>query len=140
MSPACRSRLALSTLSVLGLAAGLLAQDEAEHPAARVTQVVAVVKRTGPAVVSVYSDGADPAAAPGGEGGEGGKGASLGSGLLIDADGFILTDTHVLPRGTEGIRVRLHDGGSFPATLVNLDLDNDVALLKISPRPGAPFA
>jgi len=137
MSPNCRSRLALSTLSVLGLAAGLLAQDEAERPAARVTQVVAVVKRTGPAVVSVYSDGADPAAAPGGEGG---KGASLGSGLLIDADGFILTDTHVLPRGTEGIRVRLHDGGSFPATLVNLDLDNDVALLKISPRPGAPFA
>ena len=129
----------LALASLLGLVARphAPAQDGAERPAPRVTQIVAVVQQAGPAVVTIYSDGADPSAAPAGEPG---KRGGPGSGLLIDADGFILTDTQVLPRGTEGIRVRLHDGGSFPATLVSLDLDTGVALLKIAPRPGAPFA
>ena len=127
----------LALASLLGLVVRPLAQDEGDRPAARVTQIVAIVQRAGPAVVSVYSDDPDPAAATAGEPARRG---SLGSGLLIDADGFILTDTQVLPRGTEGIRVRLHDGSSFPATLVNLDLDAGVALLKIASRPGAPFA
>src|SRR6185436_2546886 len=90
----------LALASLLGLVVRPLAQDEGDRPAARVTQIVAIVQRAGPAVVSVYSDDPDPAAATAGEPARRG---SLGSGLLIDADGFILTDTQVLPRGTEGI-------------------------------------
>ncbi len=57
---------------------------------------------------------------------------SLGSGVIVDAaKGYILTNNHVVS-GADSIKVTLHDGRSFKATLVGADPDTDIAVLKIS--------
>jgi serine protease Do len=55
---------------------------------------------------------------------------SLGSGFIITADGFIITNNHVV-EGADEITVRLTDGRSFRAEIRGLDPMLDVALLKI---------
>jgi serine protease Do len=136
MSAAPARRLSLALLSLAG---GALAQDAPDPHAARVTPIVAVVQRTGPAVVNLCLD-EEPASGAGGPSRARGEGESLGSGLMIDPDGYILTDAYALPRRTGGLRVRLRDGRSLPATLVNFDLASGLALLKVAAEPGAPFA
>ncbi|WP_068805321.1 DegQ family serine endoprotease [Thauera phenolivorans] len=58
---------------------------------------------------------------------------SLGSGFIIDADGYILTNAHVV-EDAEEIRVKLADRREFRATLVGADARSDVALLKIESK------
>src|SRR5699024_6319949 len=56
---------------------------------------------------------------------------SLGSGVIVNAaKGYILTNNHVVS-GADSIKVTLHDGRSFKATLVGADPDTDIAVLKI---------
>ena len=55
---------------------------------------------------------------------------SLGSGVIIDLQGHILTNNHVVS-GAEEIRVRLSDDREFSATLVGQDPETDVALIKL---------
>lgn len=55
---------------------------------------------------------------------------SLGSGFIISADGFILTNAHVVASADE-ITVRLTDKREFKARVVGADRRTDVALLKI---------
>lgn len=58
------------------------------------------------------------------------KGA--GSGVIISADGYIITNHHVID-GANTIKVTLRDGQtSYDATLIGSDADNDIALLKIN--------
>jgi len=58
------------------------------------------------------------------------KTESLGSGFLISADGFILTNHHVVS-GADEVIVRLSDRREFIADVVGSDKQTDVALLKI---------
>ncbi|VAW52413.1 Outer membrane stress sensor protease DegS [hydrothermal vent metagenome] len=53
-----------------------------------------------------------------------------GSGVIINANGFILTNYHVISRRDE-IRVRLNDGRVAKAKLIGSDPDTDLAVLKI---------
>lgn len=53
-----------------------------------------------------------------------------GSGVIISTDGYILTNYHVI-EGASTITVTLRNGNSYPATLVGVDDNLDVALLKI---------
>ena len=55
---------------------------------------------------------------------------SLGSGFIISADGFILTNAHVVDRADK-ITVRLTDKREFKAKVIGADKRTDVALLKI---------
>ncbi|MNO79058.1 putative periplasmic serine endoprotease DegP-like precursor [compost metagenome] len=55
---------------------------------------------------------------------------SLGSGFIISADGYVMTNNHVIADADE-ILVRLSDRSEFPAKLVGTDPRTDVALLKI---------
>jgi serine protease Do/serine protease DegQ len=55
---------------------------------------------------------------------------SLGSGFFINADGYILTNAHLV-EGAEKIRVRLSDQRIFPGRVVGVDTRTDVAVLKI---------
>lgn len=55
---------------------------------------------------------------------------SLGSGFIISADGFILTNAHVVDRA-EKITVRLNDKREYKAKVIGADKRTDVALLKI---------
>lgn len=55
---------------------------------------------------------------------------SLGSGFIVSADGYVVTNSHVVRNATR-IVVRLSDRREFDATLIGTDQDSDMALLKI---------
>jgi serine protease Do len=57
---------------------------------------------------------------------------SLGSGFVIDKDGYILTNRHVI-EGADKVQVTLPDGKSYDARIVGRDARTDVGLLKIEP-------
>ncbi|MDR2856785.1 MAG: Do family serine endopeptidase [Novosphingobium sp.] len=68
---------------------------------------------------------------------------SLGSGFIISADGYVVTNNHVITaegRGeVESITVTMPDGAEYPARLIGRDAASDLAVLKITaPRP-LPF-
>jgi serine protease Do len=67
------------------------------------------------------------------------KERSLGSGFVISADGYILTNDHVVD-GADEIKVRLSDGRNFTATVKGLDPKLDLALLKIEAGDKLPVA
>lgn len=56
--------------------------------------------------------------------------SSLGSGVIVSEQGYILTNNHVI-EGAAGIEVLLRDGRSAEAKLVGTDPESDVAVLKI---------
>ena len=63
--------------------------------------------------------------------------SSLGSGFIIDADGYIVTNHHVVAEADQ-ITVRLHDDREFEADLVGSDEKTDIAVLKIESGLGLP--
>jgi serine protease Do len=73
----------------------------------------------------------------GGDDDVGPQSASQGSGFVISADGYVLTNHHVVD-GADKIRVRLADRREFEAKLVGSDAQSDVAVLKVS-ASGLPF-
>ena len=64
---------------------------------------------------------------------------SLGSGFIVDTDGTILTNSHVILRGAK-VRVTLVDGREFDAKLVGADADSDLAVLRIAAGERLPTA
>jgi serine protease Do len=58
---------------------------------------------------------------------------NLGSGFVIDTDGYILTNRHVV-EGADEITVSFADGTDYEATVVGKDARTDVALIKIEPE------
>ena len=71
------------------------------------------------------------------------EGQSLGSGFIISADGFVVTNNHVIsPAGratVEEITVTMPDGTEYPAELVGADAASDLAVLKIERDEPFPF-
>ena len=66
------------------------------------------------------------------------KSQSLGSGVIISADGYILTANHVV-EGADEIKVALANGGTeFTAKVIGADAPTDVAVLKISGKDLPP--
>ncbi len=55
---------------------------------------------------------------------------SLGSGFILDRQGYILTNNHVI-QGADAIEVRLADGRVFPARAIGSDPKSDLAIVKI---------
>lgn len=69
---------------------------------------------------------------------------SLGSGFIVSADGYVVTNNHVITadgRGAEveSITVTMPDGTEYPAKLVGKDAASDLAVLKISASKALPF-
>jgi serine protease Do len=82
----------------------------------------------------------------GGQGGSGGDGAirerSLGSGVIVDGKGYIVTNRHVVEKA-DRIRVRLQDdppGVQHDAKVIGEDPETDLAVIKIELDRGVPAA
>jgi serine protease Do len=83
--------------------------------------VVRVAALASPSVVTITTtESAGPVQATG-----------TGSGLIVGADGLILTSNHVIS-GASSLHVTLADGRSFPATVVSTDRTNDLAIIRIA--------
>jgi len=54
---------------------------------------------------------------------------SLGSGVIVDDNGYVLTNNHVIEAASE-IQIVLHDGRSMPARIVGSDPETDIAVLQ----------
>jgi len=67
--------------------------------------------------------------------------SNLGSGVIVSADGYILTNHHVVEAADE-IQVALPDGKTLPAKVVGTDPETDVAVLKVqhAQLPAITFA
>jgi serine protease Do len=66
------------------------------------------------------------------------KQKSLGSGFIIDREGYILTNNHVVEKA-QSIKVKLTDGNEYDATIVGKDAKTDIALIKIEAKHTLPF-
>ncbi len=63
---------------------------------------------------------------------------SLGSGVFVDREGFVLTNAHVVRRANR-ILVVLHDGRQYEADVFDQNLGSDVALLRVRSQGGETF-
>lgn len=66
------------------------------------------------------------------------KRTSLGSGVIITKDGYIITNNHVV-ENADSINVRLTNFEEYDATIIGRDPKTDVALIKIEPKENLPF-
>ena len=127
-----------------GLAAPASAQERRVPTASELRLSYApVVQRVAPAVVNVYAAKVvvnsnplfdDPIfrrffGAPGGGGGRQIQ-RSLGSGVIVDASGLIVTNVHVI-EGADEVKVALADKREFEAEIVLKDKRSDLAVLRI---------
>ncbi|MFY2558627.1 trypsin-like peptidase domain-containing protein [Corallococcus terminator] len=133
------------------LVVALLASSGASADLARRRDaVVEVVQKVSPAVVYIGTEQEVESRfrrrSPleeffGGQGGEQGrqKIEGLGSGVIIDPTGIIVTNDHVI-RGASAIHVVLADGRSYDAEVIGSDAGNDLAVLKVTAKEALPIA
>lgn len=67
------------------------------------------------------------------------QGSGLGSGVIIDKRGYIVTNNHVV-NGARTIEVVLADGTKLNAQLTGIDAADDLAIIKINPPANMPVA
>jgi S1-C subfamily serine protease len=94
-----------------------------------------LAERARAAVVHVRGEMPDGSAA-GESDSEGGR-TSIGTGFIINKDGYLLTNEHVV-RGVIDLRVRLLDGRELGACVVGADMATDLALLKVTTKRPLP--
>ncbi len=96
------------------------------------TEVIDTVRKVEPAVVTVITNGSSTS--------YGGTIQASGSGVVISADGHIITNNHVI-EDSSSVAVIYHDGTRINARVVGTDPLTDIAVLKVDgPVPGfVPF-
>ena len=98
--------------------------------------LVDVVKAVSPAVVTITAEGVtatDPTT------GQTGQGTAMGSGVIFDANGLILTNHHVVEGNPSKLTVTLKDGRTFDASIYGIDTLTDLAIVKVD-QTGLPTA
>ncbi|MBS1831071.1 MAG: Do family serine endopeptidase [Acidobacteria bacterium] len=146
-----RSRLA----AVLVLASGycVVAAPPPPPPPPQITGFADVVSKDSPAVVSIYTTSVEKGGAADSKGQMGfapvpragsrprkKRSAGEGSGVIVEPNGTILTNHHVIDKATS-ITVRLSDGRDFDAKLVASDARTDLAVVRVDAKglPTIPF-
>lgn len=86
------------------------------------------VSTASPAVVNIYSEEISSNSV---YGTEARRLNNLGSGVIMDANGYILTNHHVV-QNADLITVQLQNGQEFPAELIGYDTYTDLAVLKVA--------
>ncbi|HVT15912.1 MAG TPA: trypsin-like peptidase domain-containing protein [Thermoanaerobaculia bacterium] len=140
MAGAAASLSRIIALACLLLAGPLAAQAAAQ--ASRRTPVVAVAEKVSPAVVNISAESMVRDADPffGGFLSPKRRAQALGSGLIVDSNGIVVTNAHVI-EGASRIVVTLLDGRELEAEVVGSDRDADLAVLKVAARglPAVPL-
>jgi serine protease Do len=130
----------LTAPSVVEIASAAVAPGSGAS--ARRTPVVAVAEKLGPAVVNIAAESLVRDADPffGGIFTRQRRAQSLGSGLIIESNGIVLTNAHVV-EGASRIVVTLLDGRELEAELLGSDHDADLAVLKVAANklPAVPL-
>jgi len=106
-------------------------------PGKRRDQVVDVYDKVKAAVVNIHSERTitAPADDPFRQPVQPQRVNGMGTGIILDPRGYILTNFHVVD-DVHSLRVRLHDGTGYNARVLGLDKEADLALIKIDPsRP-----
>ncbi len=109
-------------------------------PSPQLPSFAAIVKRVDPGVVTIST--VLEGRAPGGEigplpRGKRRSGKGLGTGFVVDSDGLVLTNSHVIE--SNQITVKLSDDREFIARIVGRDPRTDVAVLKIDAKDLTPI-
>jgi serine protease Do len=100
----------------------------------RITSLADLADKARPAVVHVRGIAPEePDAHPTSES----ERVSIGTGFIINKDGTIVTNDHVV-RNVTHLRVRLYDGRELPACVLGTDAPTDIAVLKIDARQALP--
>ncbi len=102
---------------------------------ARSGSLADLADRARPSVVHVRGNAPEEGAGarPGAEG----ERVSIGTGFVINKDGLVVTNDHVV-RNMTNLRVRLFDGREFPACVLGADAPTDIALLKVVTKRPLP--
>lgn len=120
--PAVISHVMLAAVLLLRLTGASAAADPIVDEAQQ--RRISVLEKISPAVVAIF-----------GNGGQGG-----GSGVLISADGYALSNFHVTSGSGNFMKCGLNDGELYDAVIVGIDPTGDVALIKLLGRDDFPFA
>lgn len=129
----------LRCLSLLAIFASLLAGTAVEASELRETALVRAVKRAKFSVVNIHSEktSADRDMAFDGPR----KVNGMGTGVVIDERGYIVTNQHVINE-VDSLRVTLYDGSTFAASVISYDRKHDLAVIKVDagkPLPVMPL-
>ncbi len=105
----------------------------------RETPLVRAVKRARAAAVNIHTEKTSPVTDPAfaTPGHHGRKINGMGTGIIIDERGYIVTNHHVV-NGVDSLRVTLDTGNTYSAVVISEDPVRDLAVLKI--QPTAPLA
>jgi len=138
-SPRRIQRHGIVTLLLLAsLAPSAWAGEKPEHPSRR-TAIVGVVERTKASVVNILSERQNPMLyGERGLSGTSGRSNGMGTGIVIDARGYIVTNFHVVDDVIK-LQVRMcGDEERYDATVIAKDKESDLAIIKINPKKPLP--
>lgn len=65
---------------------------------------------------------------------------AIGSGFVVSADGYVITNDHVVEGGGDAMSVSFRDGSTARATLVGRDPESDIAVIKVAKTDLTPVA
>jgi len=120
------------TLGVSSLATAVRAGSQRETP------IVLAVRRARPSVVNISSEKTISGRSTwDGALSESQRVNGMGSGVILDERGYIITNAHVVD-DVRTLRVRLADGSSHDATKIAMDRPTDLALIKIDAKKPLP--
>ena len=135
----------LCVLLVLVLWIPQVRGEDASAPAGisstRLTPTVRAVERAARCCVNIHSEKRAKTADVLFSAGKDKKISGMGTGIIVDEHGYIVTNYHVV-RDVESLRVTLNDGSAFDARVISFDSREDLAIIKIEsaqPLPVMPF-
>ncbi len=105
---------------------GLLALDEGEQMSS-----TEIYERAAPSVVAVRANSVQPESSAFDAGADSAFNLSSGSGFVLDSDGRIVTNAHVVS-GVTAVQVTFPDGPTVAATVIGKDEETDLAMLKVA--------
>ena len=138
-------RWGLMLAVLLAFTSGTSARADA---ARRRNEIVEVVQKVSPAVVFIGTESEEESPFRGrrsmmeeffGAPQQRQRQQGLGSGVIVDPNGIIITNDHVI-RGASAIHVVLADGRELEAEVIGSDANNDLAVLKVSSKQPLPAA